>query len=308
MTGKDATVLIPTYKRPKQLWDCVQSVLNGTMCPREIILVHRCGDTSTIQAIDELAATAEVPITKTSVDEPGHIPPLREGLRCCDTEITCLLDDDTEVEEDWLEELILPFKDPEVGVVGGPAVVPEMQSKSADPDAGRLRFYGQLAGGLMWCTEGGVREVDTVPEGNSAWRTDLLRSIDIPAFLQEYDSISYGLYLTLSVKERGYKVLFNSNAFIWHYPGRRDPSLERTDQHRRKWLASRNYALIALRKMAPTQSILYFLHAFIVGTYGDIGLLRALYMLLTGDEKWRCILSCGKGRIDALRRYFTASV
>jgi cellulose synthase/poly-beta-1,6-N-acetylglucosamine synthase-like glycosyltransferase len=305
MPGNNVTVLIPTYKRPEKLSDCVRSILCGALLPREIVLVHRSGDEPTADVIDELAtATTDLKITKARVDEPGHIPPIREGLSHCSTEITCLLDDDTEVEEDWLEEIVAPFDDPEIGVVGGPAVVPDMQEKVSDPDAGQLRFYGQLGGGLMWCTDGGIREVDTVPEGNSAWRTELLRTIEIPPFLHEYDSISYGLYLTLSVKERGYKVLFNSNAFIWHYPGRRDSSMKRTDQHQRHWLASRNYALIVLRKMGPAQTALYFLHAFMVGTYGDIGVLRALHMLLTGDEKWRCVVSCGKGRIDALRRYF----
>lgn len=304
MTGNNVTILIPTYKRPEKLSDCVHSILDGTLLPREIVLVHRSGDEPTVDVIDELATTTtDVTITKARVDEPGHIPPIREGLSHCSTEITCLLDDDTEVEEDWLEEIVAPFDDPEVGVVGGPAVVPDMQDNVSDPDAGRLRFYGQLGGGLMWCTDRGIREVDTVPEGNSAWRTELLRTIEIPPFLHEYDSISYGLYLTLSVKERGYKVLFNSNAFIWHYPGRRDASLQRNDQHQRHWLASRNYALIALQKMAPTQTLLYFVHAFLVGTYGDIGLLRALHMFLTGDDNWRCVLSCGKGRIDALRQH-----
>jgi hypothetical protein len=182
-----------------------------------------------------------------------------------------------------------------------------MEQKQADENAGCLRFYGQIGGGLMWATDGETREVDTVPEGNSAWRTDLLRSIEIPPFLYERDSKSYGLHLTLSVKERGYKVLFNPEAFMWHYPGRRDTSLERTDQHRQHWLSSRNYALIALNKMAPRQAFLYFVHAFIVGTYGDIGILRALYMLVTGDDKWDCVFSCGKGRIDALRQYFSES-
>jgi GT2 family glycosyltransferase len=308
MVTTEATVIIPTYKRPDQLTDCVQSVLNGQVLPREIVLVHRRGDDSTTQVIDTLSEKiSKVTITKASVEEPGHIPPVEEGLRHCDTEIVCLLDDDTVVEDDWLEELLRPFADPSVGVVGGPAVVPDMQDESSDPDAGQLRAYGQLGGGLMWCTEGRVREVDTVPEGNSAWRADLLRSMEIPPFLYEGDSNSYGLYLTLNAKDRGYRVLFNPEAFIWHYPGRRDPSIDRTNQHRQHWLSSRNYALIALHKMAPRRAFLYFIHAFVVGTYGDIGFLRALYMLVNGDDKWRCVFSCGKGRIDALRQYFAES-
>lgn len=308
MTGEDTTILIPTYKRPEKLRTCVQSILGGTLLPREIVLVHRSGDEPTVDVIDELATTAtDVTITKARVDEPGHIPPIKEGLSHCSTEITCLLDDDTEVKEHWLEELLKPFDDPSTGVVGGPAVMPGMEEKSSEPDAGQLRFYGRTGGGLMWLTDGAVREVDTVPEGNSAWRTKLLRTIDIPGYLYEDDSKFYGLYLTLSVKQRGYRVRFNPDAFVWHYPGRRDSTLKREDMDRRHWIFARNYALIALQKMPAYQSILYFIHAFIVGTVGDVGFLRAAYMLLVGDERWRCITNSSRGRLAALHHYFFLS-
>jgi hypothetical protein len=159
----------------------------------------------------------------------------------------------------------------------------------------------------MWLTEGEVREVDTVAEGNSAWRTDLLRKIDIPDYLYEGDSKFYGLYLTLSVQERAYKIMFNPEAMVWHYPGERDASLDRTNQERNHWLSSRNYALIALQKMKPTQVLLYYLYSFLVGRYGDIGVLQAIRLLMKGDERWRCILSCAHGRLAALRRYASSS-
>jgi len=307
MTSTDATVLIPTYNRPQQLLDCVQSVLDGATLPHEVVLVHRRGDDATVQVIDELAATAEIPVIKAWVEEPGHIPPIQEGLRHCSTELTCLLDDDTEVEDDWLDELIAPFEDPAVGVVGGPAVVPEFKDRQSHDDAGQLRFYGETGGGLMWLTEGDIREVDTVAEGNSAWRTDLLRKIDIPDYLYKGDSKFYGLYLTLSVQERAYKIMFNPEAMVWHYPGERDASLDRTNQEQNHWLSSRNYALIALQKMKPSQAFLYYVYAFLIGRHADIGVLEAVRMLLKGDEKWRYMLSCWRGRAAALRSYFRSS-
>lgn len=304
----DVTVLIPSYLRPNQLTECVESIAKGEVLPKAVLVVYREGDESTAQAIETLEASLDTfPVEGARVETPGHIPPVETGVSNCETEYVALLDDDTEVKPYWLRELMAPFEDPSVGVVGGAAVVPDMQGKTSDSDAGRLRFTGQLGGGLMWCTEGEVREVDNVPEGNSAWQTELLQSIDIPQFLREGDSKFYGFYLTLSAKERGYQVVFNPEAFIWHYPGERDPSLDRTDQHRQHWLSSRNYALIALQKMTPGRALLYYLHAFLVGTYGDVGLLRALHMFLTGDDKWRCVVSCGKGRIDALRQYFGRS-
>jgi len=302
---EDVTVLIPSYLRPEQLTVCVESIADGEVLPKTVLIVHREDDKGTLQAIEKMKTSVDALLVESAqVETPGHIPPVETGVAQCETEYVVLLDDDTEVKPYWLQEIVASFEDPDVGVVGGPAVVPRMKDKMPDPDAGEIRFYGQLGGGLMWRTEGEVREVDNVPEGNSAWRTELLQSIDIPRFLREGDSKFYGFHLTLSAKERGYRVLFNPNAFIWHYPGERDPSLDRTDQHRQHWLSSRNYALIALQKMTPGRALLYYLHAFLVGTYGDVGLLRALHMLLTGDDKWRCVVSCGKGRIDALWQYF----
>lgn len=303
-TRDDVTIVIPSYRRPGQLTECVESIAEGGTLPDTILIVHRDTDKETRVAADGLRFCIEqFSVERVTVDRPGHIPPVEAGIECCDTEIIVLLDDDTIVKERWLGELLAPMDDPEVGVVGGPAVVPQMKGKKTDSDAGCLRLYGQMGGGLMWTTEGNVREVDTVAEGNSAWRTNLLRSIEIPAFLYERDSKFYGLYLTLTAKACGYRVLFNPAAFVWHFPGKRDPSLNRTDQHRQHWLSSRNYARIILRKRPWWQSLLYYLHAFTIGTYGDVGLLRALYMLLTGDDKWRCVSSCGKGRLDALRQH-----
>jgi cellulose synthase/poly-beta-1,6-N-acetylglucosamine synthase-like glycosyltransferase len=289
------------------LVECVESITEGSVLPGTVLIVHRETDEQTAGAAESLQSRVDlIQVNRATVDRPGHLPPVEKGVEVCETKLMVLLDDDTVVKERWLGELLAPLQKSSVGVVGGPAVVPQMEGKAADADAGRLRYYGQVGGGLMWMTDGETREVDTVAEGNSAWRTDLLRSIEIPNFLYEGDSKFYGLFLTLTAKDRGYHVLFNPEAFVWHYPGERDPSLDRTDQHRQHWLSSRNYARIMLRKRPWGQALLYYLHAFTVGTYGDIGLLRALYMLLTGDEKWNCVFSCGKGRMDALFEHVTA--
>lgn len=303
----DVTVVIPSYRRPEQLVECVESITKGSVLPGTVLIVHRETDEETAGAAESLQSRVNlIRVNRATVDRPGHLPPVEKGAQVCETEFMVLLDDDTVVKERWLGELLAPLDDPNVGVVGGPAVVPGMEEKRADEDAGCLRFYGQLGGGLMWKTEGDMREVDTVAEGNSAWRTGLLRSIEIPDFLYDGDSKFYGLYLTLTAKEQGYRVLFNPAAFIWHYPGQRDPSLSRTDQHQQHWISSYNYAHIILQKRSWTYALLYYLHAFAVGTYGDVGLLRALYMLLTGDAKWSCVFSCGKGRMDALFEHVTA--
>ncbi|MCS4149354.1 glycosyltransferase [Salinibacter ruber] len=305
MTREDTTILIPTFKRPEKLRNCVQSILGGTLLPCEIVLVHRSGDDPTIQAIDELSAsTDDVLVTKASVEEAGHIPPIEEGVKHCSTEFVCILDDDTVVKEHWLEELLRPFAKDEVGVVGGPAVTPgRMEEVEPAGDAGKLRFYGQLGGGIMWLTEGSVREVDTVPEGNSAWHTSLLRAIEIPAYLREGDSKWYGLYLTLSVMERGRTVVFNPSAFVHHYPSDKGGNLSREKRGERMWFSSRNYSMIIIEKMGIHVFLVYFIYFSVLGTRRKVGLLSSIYMFANNEEDWRYLGNCMRGRLSAIGLY-----
>src|SRR5690242_11854921 len=90
------TVVIPTYRRPVSLIECIRSMVDGSQQPNEIIVVGRDDDGPTKEAlfrVHELCAGKM--LTHTGwVTEPGHIPPVKKGLELASGEIVCFVDDD----------------------------------------------------------------------------------------------------------------------------------------------------------------------------------------------------------------------
>lgn len=138
----DATVIILAYSMER--WaltcECVESVLNQSLAPRELIL---CIDHNPELADrfrerwSETAGTVPSIRVVESRDEDGPEATAEEewrsyashgrrissgrttGLELSSAEILVFLDDDATAEPDWLEHMLAPFADPHVAAVGG---------------------------------------------------------------------------------------------------------------------------------------------------------------------------------------------
>lgn len=246
MRKRSTAIIIATYLRPLLLKNCVDSVLKGDMLPDKIVIAHRDTDELTQSAIDDIRSeysSNEVKIIKCTVTEPGHIPPIESSLNLIEEELTIILDDDTEVKKNWFRELLSPFDNEEVGVVGGQVFTPSVPTPKLKGKPGTINWYGRYYGNIGWVKSDNLLEVDTVMEGNSAWRTQILKSISIPKIFREDVSPLYGLYLTLTFKKLGYKIIYNSKAYVDHFNGVRAPNLKR-DLERLKY-GNRNYFYIS---------------------------------------------------------------
>src|SRR5579862_4608943 len=120
-TLPSVTVVIPTYRRPGPLLDCVRSLIEGSLRPREIIVVGREDDLRTKDAGVHAQHLCEgkTAFRAAWVTVPGHLPPIEKGLALASGDIVVIVDDDVTVTTDWLGYLSGPFSDPDVGVAGG---------------------------------------------------------------------------------------------------------------------------------------------------------------------------------------------
>src|SRR5437870_12487738 len=93
------SVLVPTYRRPDSLRECVRSVMGGSVRPAEIVIVGRRGDVPTDNVISWLEAQydSEVVITRGWVDSPGHMPPVQLGAEIAAGEVPVVVDGDVTV-------------------------------------------------------------------------------------------------------------------------------------------------------------------------------------------------------------------
>ena len=119
-TASEVTVVVPTYRRPDLLVKCLAGLQSQTYNPSTVIVVKRDGDELTESC---LAGTLPLDPFVVSVEQGGQMAAMAAGLAASRTPLVAFTDDDAIPRTDWLERLIKPFSNSEIGAVGGRDVV-----------------------------------------------------------------------------------------------------------------------------------------------------------------------------------------
>lgn len=119
------SVVIPVYNETYEvLKDTVDSVLKNR--PDEVILIL---DHTEAEIMKSIKAEYKDKVKCHFIIEPGKRPALAKGINLSKGDIVVLVDSDTRwVGENFLKNLIVPFKDPKVGGVGTRQKVKERSS------------------------------------------------------------------------------------------------------------------------------------------------------------------------------------
>jgi GT2 family glycosyltransferase len=277
-------VIIPTYRRPGPLIDCIRSIVVGSQQPHEIIVIGREGDSQTKEALAQAQklCSGKTTLRVDWVIETGHVPPVEKGVKLASCEIVAFVDDDVTVTTDWLERLVAPYSDSSVGVVGGRVITPACGPRRLRGKPGRTSWYGRL-----WANVGSVEgeqpiDVEGVMEGNSAWRRSLLMGVGFDPVLNFDDGCMYGLDLCLGARARGFRVVYNPTALVYHHTAPRDPNLDRADRPRRVFAYCRNYTYIMLKHLPWWRKPIFLCWWFLIGARDGWGLASILAAALTG--------------------------
>jgi GT2 family glycosyltransferase len=134
------------------------------------------------------------------------------GLQKACGSIVVFIDDDIVPAPHWLDAMIDPFDDPEIGAVGG-AVLPDLSDINA---VGRcVSCLGFPAGGMTRYLEanGRNRETNRISGGNCAFRADLAREIGgFDEFMRCVEDSDFFERTAIQKK----KMLFVPGAFVFH--------------------------------------------------------------------------------------------
>jgi glycogen(starch) synthase len=300
----EVTVVIPTWKRAPWLARCLAAVLVQEPRPQEVVVVGRAEDLDAQEVVRRaVRPPGAVPVRWLEVDRPGHIAPIEVGLRATVTPLVAFLDDDAEPEPGWLGALVSALSDTQIACVGGRVITPGFRGK-VHPDAGRIRWYGKQIGNIGALEAPGPLEVDGVMECNWAWRTGVMRQIQLDPIFEYGDAAMYGLDLCLQAKALGYRVLYQPAARVVHHIAPRDPALNRQDRPQHTFTYSRNYTYLAMKHLPGWRRAAFALWWWLVGERGSYGIATAaMDMIMSAREVWPLLKVSFAGKRAGVRAW-----
>ena len=194
------------------------------------------------------------------------------------------------------------FSDPAIGVVGGRVLVPGMTPPRPKGKPGCISWYGKIWGNLGSVTGPTPIEVDSVMEGNCIWRRALLADLEFDPILNFDDASMYGLDLSLQAKKRGFKVIYDPRAMVYHHPAPRAPELRRQERGPRLYCYCRNYTYIIMKRCSIWRRLVFLGWWFFIGERDAWGLGSLVFDTLSAEwGKNRHVAQAWRGKIDGLR-------
>jgi cellulose synthase/poly-beta-1,6-N-acetylglucosamine synthase-like glycosyltransferase len=223
-----------------------------------------------------------------TVPEAGVVAALNAGLAAASGEIVAITDDDAVPTPDWIARLECLFAtDQRIGGVGGRDWVHEAGgiASGGRTVVGRVSWYGRVVGNHHLGV-GGPREVDVLKGVNMSFRRRALESIRLDERLWGQGAQPHWeIPLSLAVKRRGWKVIYDPAAAVDHYPAERHGPDQRwwsSQAALRDAVHNETYAL--LRWLPWWQKIATFLYGIVVGTRQAPGLVTATERLFRGGD------------------------
>lgn len=206
------TVVVPTYRRPALLANCLRAIGAQTRLPDEVIVVVRGDDQSSLQVIENCGLEHIVRAVK--VDRPSQVAALRAGVTHSTGEIVFFTDDDACPHVDWIETLARHYVDPRVVAVGGRDVV-YGHTGSRTRRVGIFTWYGRLIGNHH-VGEGPPRVVDHLKGVNMSFRRELYTS---PDALEGTGAEPYNDLASSRAAAWHGTLVYDPRAVVDHFPG-----------------------------------------------------------------------------------------
>ena len=213
------SVLVPSYRRPDDLRRCLEALCTQQLGPAQVIVVARDVDESTHRVAQAFADRLPLEIVK--VSEPGQVHALNAGLLRVKAEIVAITDDDAAPRPDWIAHIAAHFQaDPQIGGVGGrdwyytPTGMVIVGQRRV---VGRIQWYGRIVGNHH-LGDGPAREVHILKGANMSFRRVAIEGLSFNTGLRGHGAQVYNdMSFSLSVRNRGWKLIYNPVVAVDHY-------------------------------------------------------------------------------------------
>ncbi len=282
------SVVIPTYQRRESLRRCLEGLAAGTRLPEETLIVAHETDPQS----GDLPALLEpfredLGARLVWAEQAGQIHQMNAGLAAARGEVVCFTDDDCVPRREWLERLAAPYHDPTVGGVGGRDVVHHGDRISEAPGrrVGRITWYGRIVGNHHLCFPPGLIEVQHLKGANMSFRRAVTPPLDPHMVLGAGSGSQNDTELSLAVRARGYRLLYDPEALVDHYPAARHGCTHRDLNHPEQvYLDAHNWAYCVQKHLGWGRRLAFLVYAFGIGCGNRPGLVKWLCAVPRGPR------------------------
>lgn len=248
------SVIIPNYNGEKYIKNCLISLFNQSLKPDEIIIVDNNSSDKSVEIIEEFKE--KVTLVKLDTNK-GFSVAVNEGIKRAKSEFVALLNNDTELDKEWLKQLYLAINKDEK-IFSCCSKMLRYDNRNIIDDVGDE--YNILG----WATKTGDgkdssdyvedRYVFSSCAGAAIYRREIFDEIGL--FDEKFFAYFEDVDISYRANLYGYKNLFASKAIVYHIGSASSGSRHNDFKVR---LAARNNIYLIYKNMPGWQRIMNFL-------------------------------------------------
>lgn len=281
------SVLVPTYRRPHDLIQCLRALDRQTRKVDQVIVTIRDCDRTTWSALEQLDGLS-LPLQTVKVTVPGAIAAMNIGLTVLRGDIVAITDDDSVPHPDWIERIEQHFlADERIAGVGGKDYVyhGDQLEQGAASQVGRLSWFGRMVGNHH-IGIGAARDVDFLKGVNMSFRRSAIDNLRFDERMRGTGAqVHLELAFCLRLKQAGWRLIYDPEVAVNHYPAVRFDEDQRQSFNPEAYEnAAHNETLILLENLSFLQRIIFLAWSGLIGTRQTFGLLQALRFGLSPKE------------------------
>jgi cellulose synthase/poly-beta-1,6-N-acetylglucosamine synthase-like glycosyltransferase len=278
-------VIVPTYRRPRDLERCLAALRAQRRPADRVVIVARADDAATHAVLHDAQG---LPLQVVPVSTGGVVAALNEGLErvaadLADRDVVAFTDDDAAPRADWLERVAAHFAaDERLGGLGGRDWVHHhgRLEDGARNVVGKVSWFGRCIGDHHLGV-GAPREVDVLKGVNMSFRAAALAGVRFDTRLRGTGAqVANELGVSLEVKRRGWKLVYDPAVAVDHYPSARH------DEDQRDAFCAEavrnavfNETLLLCKHFDPLRRIAFIAWALAVGHRAAPGIVQWLRLL-----------------------------
>ncbi|MEH2011391.1 glycosyltransferase family 2 protein [Nostoc sp.] len=301
------TVLIPTYRRPQDLSRCLLALQEQTKPVAQVIVVVRDTDAETWQFFTQFKAD-NLPLHTVKVTQSGVVAALNAGLAAVEGDIVSITDDDAAPHPDWLERIAAYFtSDSRLGGLGGRDWIhhgSKLENESRLV-VGQLQWFGRVIGNHHLGV-GEPREVDVLKGVNMSFRKEAIGELRFDERMRGTGAqVHFEMAFTLALKRAGWKIIYDPNVAVDHYPAQRFDEDQRNNFNEIAFInLVHNETLVLLEHLPFIRRIVFLFWAVFVGTCDSLGFVQWLRFLPSqGQLAGKKLLASWRGRWQGYKQF-----